>query len=188
MSNTQIQKASEYSLLIIFVFLALYTYVVSGRVVALERHHAATATAVEAMCGCNPAGSSYVSRLQQVVENGVVGGPTGGVYWGNEPGKSNLVSDEGFYGHGEPPVFYDIGDVRTVRAAQSKNSGYTIDENGQLIDAKGQRVTGERAKRALKKAVGKVKENYASYRGAENFARYRGAENMTDRGLQARAM
>lgn len=50
-------------------------------------------------------------------------------------------NQSGFFGGPEPPVFYDIGDVRAARTTRGTNTGYLRDSNGDPVyDAAGNPV------------------------------------------------
>lgn len=85
----------------------------------------------------------YAARLQQFTDSGLTNPYV--TTWGNVGGsrcptvaqansylaKDELSLQDSFLGHHEPPVFYDIGDVRTGRSTRSQG-GYSISKHGKV--------------------------------------------------------
>lgn len=71
---------------------------------------------------------------------------------GSQPGTSSEVAiteaqiQSGFLGGHEPPVFYDIGDVRAARTMRGTRTGYMVDAQGSPVyDAEGNPVMASKA-------------------------------------------
>jgi hypothetical protein len=142
-----IHQIVQISFVGLFVILYMVWMNLSGRVKVLEEKHKTTTDVLEGMChdcGGNPyANTAFRNGGGYIASDSIIG---------SQPG-SNGFSDEragkkssGFFGGGEAPVFYDIGDVRAARSTRGWSTGYATDADGNPIyDAAGNPVMASKA-------------------------------------------
>ena len=111
----------QYSMTIIVALLLVISYQVfythSGQIKTLQSYHNSESFT-----------NTYASRLPTIIDSGLTTTSYG--IWGNDSGQSKSGFTGGqsaFLGGSEPPVFYDIGDVESVRGTRSAG-GYTYDD------------------------------------------------------------
>jgi hypothetical protein len=142
----QLQQSFQYALVVVLVLVLFVWYHLSGRLSMLEKKHQVTSDVLEGMCDCggNPyANTAFRNGGGYIASDSIVG---------SQPG-SNGFSDErtgkkssGFFGGGEAPVFYDIGDVRAARTTRGWSTGYATDAAGNPVyDAAGNPVMAAKA-------------------------------------------
>jgi hypothetical protein len=122
--------------LVVLVLLYQVFYVQRNQLKALSSHHKEAFSRLQ--CDGTGVFNPYATRNQTIVDNGLTNSNV--LLWGNEPGslmKTTLDNSNSstFLGSPEPPVFYDIGDVREVRKTRHKsqsNTGISADPSGGL--------------------------------------------------------
>ena len=98
-------------------------YVQRNQLKALEVHHKESFSRLP--CDGTGVFNPYATRNETITDSGLTN--SNALVWGNEPGslmKTTLGDSNSstFLGGPEPPVFYDIGDVREVRKTRTKAS------------------------------------------------------------------
>jgi hypothetical protein len=157
----------KFTVITIILLVLMYQVMVNTNKISLE--HGTVAQIASVLKNSEPMTNSYAARLPTVVDSGLTN--TNVLNWGNGlnasvcPNKeqadaylaksgNDYYSDadygkQGFLGHIESPVFYDIGDVRKTRDTRAKNSVPVVtvdnvsyipvnDANGnQVVDSNG---------------------------------------------------
>lgn len=119
----------QHSMTIIVAVLLILAYQVfynqRNQIQQLQTHHKTESYSCDS--GIN---NSYASR-QAIIAEGAFG-TTHAQVWGNDPGYTMPSSKQSsFLGGPEPPVFYDIGDVQSVRGTRARGD-YTYDDQGNV--------------------------------------------------------
>jgi hypothetical protein len=134
----QLQQSFQYALAVVLVLVLFVWYHLSGRLSMLEKKHQVTSDVLEGMCDC-ASGSGYSNHGIKMKGMGYLQsdrGPAGASGFGDSTSQSS-----GFFGGGEAPVFYDIGDVRAARTTRGWSTGYATDAAGNPVyDAAGNPV------------------------------------------------
>ena len=148
MSDAVLRQSFDYNFSLIVVLVFIVWWLLSGRVARLEKKHKVNSDVIEGMCAneCvqNPyANTGFRNGEGYIASDSIIGGPAGTNRFSNEQG---CAKKSGFFGGSEPPVFYDIGDVRAARTTRGWSTGYATDAAGNPVyDASGNPVMASKA-------------------------------------------
>jgi hypothetical protein len=145
MSNQQLLGSFTYSLTLLVILIIGGMWMLIQRIKVIE-----DSVGIESMCGTmNPyANTAFRNGMgYQQTDTGTASQP-GVSKFGNAlpDSSSGCGCSDGFFGGGEPPVFYDIGDVRAARSTRGWSTGYATNAAGDPIyDSAGNPVLASKA-------------------------------------------
>lgn len=131
MSNQQIVNSFQYSLSLIVLLILFVWWHLAGRVTKLEKKHKSSGVS-EGMR--NPyANTEFRNGSGYLASDALLGNQAGTNGFSDERASAKSGAQSGFFGGSEPPVFYDIGDVRAARTTQGWSTGYLTDAAGNPV-------------------------------------------------------
>jgi len=134
MSDQLIMSSFRYSLSVVVVLVLFVWWNLSGRVALLEQKHKINSDVIEGLCGCNPyANTSFRNGMGYQQSDSITGSRPGVARFAEGGGQGGSCGTENFFGTSEPPVFYDIGDVRAARTTRGWSTGYMTDAAGNPV-------------------------------------------------------
>lgn len=127
----------RYSLLVVFVLVAIGWVHLHQRVAVLEKETDLNSGILDGMCGCGPPGYYSSTGIKSkgmgyIASDPLIGGRPGTSRMQTDPSYKGTSSD-GFFGANEFPIFYDIGDVRAARTTRGWSTGYLTDAEGNPV-------------------------------------------------------